>query len=384
MTYLADLLHLFVGYIVPFLLVLTLLVFVHEMGHYLVGRWSGIKIVAFSIGFGPELVGFNDRRGTRWKFCAIPLGGYVKFYGDEDAASTPDYQALEGLSAEERGRTFLGAALWKRAATVAAGPIANFLLAIVIYALLFSAYGKPIADPVVSEVKPGSAAAESGIRPGDLLVSIDGSAVTTFDDVRRYVGVRPEMPIVVEIRRDGQRLEVPMAPKRTEITDQFGNKMEMGIIGILTNQESGNFRLQSFGPLEAIGQGALESWHIVTGTFAYIGNLVTGHMKADQLGGPIRVAQASGQMATLGVAAVLQLAAVLSVSIGLLNLMPVPVLDGGHLMFYAIEAIRGRPLGPSAQDIAFRIGFAMVLMLMVFATWNDISSLVGRMSGAVG
>lgn len=384
MTYLADLLHLFVGYIVPFLLVLTLLVFVHEMGHYLVGRWSGIKIVAFSIGFGPELVGFNDRHGTRWKFCAIPLGGYVKFYGDEDAASTPDYQKLEGLSAEERGRTFLGAALWKRAATVAAGPIANFILAIVIYALLFSTYGKPIADPVVSEVKAGSAAAESGIRPGDLLVSIDGSTVTTFDDVRRYVGVRPEMPIVVEIRRDGQLLQVPMVPKRTEITDQFGNKMEMGIIGILTNQESGNFRLQSFGPLEAIGQGAVESWHIVTGTFAYIGNLVTGHMKADQLGGPIRVAQASGQMATLGIAAVLQLAAVLSVSIGLLNLMPVPVLDGGHLMFYAIEAVRGRPLGPSAQDIAFRIGFAMVLMLMVFATWNDISSLVGRMSGSVG
>ncbi|KQS79224.1 RIP metalloprotease RseP [Rhizobium sp. Leaf384] len=384
MTYLADLLHIFVGYIVPFLLVLTLLVFVHEMGHYLVGRWSGIKIVAFSIGFGPELVGFNDRRGTRWKVCAIPLGGYVKFYGDEDAASTPDYRALEGLSAEERGQTFLGAALWKRAATVAAGPIANFLLAIVIYALLFSTYGKPIADPVVSEVKAGSAAAESGIRPGDLLVSIDGSTVTTFDDVRRYVGVRPEIPIVVEIRRDGQLLQVPMVPKRSEITDQFGNKMEMGIIGILTNQESGNFRLQNFGPLEAIGQGAIESWHIVTGTFAYLGNLVTGHMKADQLGGPIRVAQASGQMATLGVAAVLQLAAVLSVSIGLLNLMPVPVLDGGHLMFYAIEAIRGRPLGASAQDIAFRIGFAMVLMLMVFATWNDISSLVGRMSGAVG
>lgn len=329
-------------------------------------------------------MGFNDRHGTRWKFCAIPLGGYVKFYGDEDAASTPDYQKLEGLSAEERGRTFLGAALWKRAATVAAGPIANFILAIVIYALLFSTYGKPIADPVVSEVKAGSAAAESGIRPGDLLVSIDGSTVTTFDDVRRYVGVRPEMPIVVEIRRDGQLLQVPMVPKRTEITDQFGNKMEMGIIGILTNQESGNFRLQSFGPLEAIGQGAVESWHIVTGTFAYIGNLVTGHMKADQLGGPIRVAQASGQMATLGIAAVLQLAAVLSVSIGLLNLMPVPVLDGGHLMFYAIEAVRGRPLGPSAQDIAFRIGFAMVLMLMVFATWNDISSLVGRMSGSVG
>jgi regulator of sigma E protease len=384
MTYLADFLHLIVGYIVPFLVVLTLLVFVHEMGHYLIGRWSGIRVMAFSIGFGPELLGFTDRHGTRWKLSAVPLGGYVKFYGDEDAASTPDYERLQALDPEERSRTFLGAALWKRAATVAAGPIANFILAIVIFAALFMTYGKPVADPVVSEVKPGSAAAESGIRPGDLLVSIDGTAVTTFDDVRRYVGVRPEMPITVEIRRDGQTLELPMVPKRTEITDQFGNKMELGIIGILTNQESGKFRQQTFGPLEAVGQGALESWHIVTGTFAYIGNLVTGHMKADQLGGPIRVAQASGQMATLGVAALLQLAAVLSVSIGLLNLMPVPVLDGGHLMFYAIEAIRGRPLGPSTQDIAFRIGFAMVLMLMVFATWNDISSLVGRMSGAVG
>jgi regulator of sigma E protease len=384
MTNLADLLHLIPGYIIPFLLVLTLLVFVHEMGHYLVGRWSGIKITAFSIGFGPELAGFNDRHGTRWKLCAIPLGGYVKFYGDEDAASTPDLKALDGLSPEERSRTFMGAALWKRAATVAAGPIANFILAIVIYALLFGTYGKPIADPVVSEVKPGSAAAESGIIPGDLLLAIDGNVVTTFDDVRRYVGVRPEMPITVQIRRGSEVMDVPMVPKRTEITDQFGNKMELGIIGILTNEKSGKFRVQSFGPIEAIGQGALESWHIVTGTFDYLGNLVTGHMKADQLGGPIRVAQASGQMATLGPAALLQLAAVLSVSIGLLNLMPVPVLDGGHLMFYAIEAVRGRPLPAPAQEIAFRIGFAMVLMLMVFATWNDIASLVGRMGAAVG
>jgi regulator of sigma E protease len=215
------------------------------------------------------------------------------------------------------------------------------------------------------------------VLPGDLLVSIDGTPVTTFDDVRRYVSVRPETPITIQIKRKGELLDLPMVPQRTEITDQFGNKMELGIIGILTNQETGNFRLQHFGPIEAVGQGVIESWHIVTGTFNYLANLVTGRMKADQLGGPIRVAQASGQMATIGVAAVLQLAAVLSVSIGLLNLMPVPVLDGGHLMFYAVEAVRGKPVGPGAQDIAFRIGFAMVLMLMVFATWNDISSLLG-------
>lgn len=377
MAYLADTLQFILGYIVPFLLVLTLIVFVHEMGHYLVGRWSGIRILAFSVGFGPELIGFNDRHGTRWKLCAIPLGGYVKFFGDEDAASVPDYERLDQFSEEDRKRTFLGAKLWKRAATVAAGPIANFILAIAIFATLFSIYGKTIADPVVAEVRPDSAAAVAGIRPGDLLVAIDGSKVSTFDDVRRYVSVRPEQMIVIQVRRDGALVDVPMVPKRTEITDQFGNKMELGIIGILTNQETGNFRLETYGPLEAVGQGAVESWHIVTGTFSYLSNLVTGRMKADQLGGPIRVAQASGQMATLGIAAVLQLAAVLSVSIGLLNLMPVPILDGGHLMFYAVEAVRGRPVGPRMQDVAFRIGFAMVLGLMVFATWNDISSLMG-------
>jgi len=377
MTFLADAMQFVLGYIVPFLLVLTLLVFVHEMGHYLVGRWSGIRILAFAVGFGPEIVGFTDRHGTRWKVCAIPLGGYVKFFGDEDAASVPDYARLEKFSPEERDRTFLGAKLWKRAATVAAGPIANFILAIAIFAVLFSIYGKSVADPIVAEVKADSAAQKAGVLAGDLLVSIDGNAVKTFDDVRRYVSIRPETPITIRVERKGEFLELPMVPQRTEITDQFGNKMELGIIGIVTNQEAGNFRLQTFGPLEAVGQGAVESWHIVTGTFNYLANLVTGRMKADQLGGPIRVAQASGQMATLGIAAVLQLAAVLSVSIGLLNLMPVPVLDGGHLMFYAVEAIRGKPVGPGAQDIAFRIGFAMVLMLMVFATWNDISMLIG-------
>lgn len=365
------------GYIVPFLLVLTLIVFIHELGHYLAGRWSGIGITAFSIGFGPEIIGFNDKHGTRWKLSAIPLGGYVKFLGDEDAASIPDYDSLAALPEAERKRTFLGAALWKRAITVAAGPIANFILAIAIFAVMFSIYGRQVADPIVAEVRPGSAAEAAGVHTGDLLVALDGNPVATFDDVRRYVSVRPELKITVTVRRDGVDLDLPMTPQRTEITDQFGNKMELGLIGIVTNQETGNFRVVEYGPVEAVGQGVLQSWHIVTGTFDYLSNLVSGRMKADQLGGPIRVAQASGQMATLGVAAVLQLAAVLSVSIGLLNLMPVPVLDGGHLMFYAVEAIRGRPVGPGAQEIAFRIGMALVLMLMVFATWNDISMLLG-------
>ncbi len=551
----------FIGFltnnVITFVFVLSLLVFVHEMGHYLVGRWSGIRIMAFSIGFGPEIAGFTDKHGTRWKLSLIPLGGYVRFFGDEDASSKTDTDQLSAMTEEERAQSFAGARLWKRAATVAAGPIANFILAIAIFAVLFSVYGRTAADPVVAMVTRDGAAAEAGIEPGDRLVAVDGANVTTFDEVQRYVGLRPGRTIALTVERDGQKRDFQIVPKLVEDTDQFGNKMEMGRIGIalvdplvtavepvgpaakagilpgdrliaidgrnvatyyevgryvsdhpgksvvLTVQRNGQMRdfpivpetvididasgnkkdvgsigigpidpligsiasdspaagaglelgdrilsvdgravgsigevqryaaahvdksislsverngqtrdvavtpkmteeldafgaptkiasigvtdgqkppklrYQSYGPFQAIGEGVKQTGSIVSGTFEYLGNVIGGYMKADQLGGPIRVAQMSGQMATLGFSAVLQFAAILSVSIGLLNLMPVPVLDGGHLMFYAIEAVRGKPLGARAQDIAFRIGFAMVLSLMVFATWNDISSRLG-------
>ncbi len=365
------------GYILPYVVVLSLLVFVHELGHYLAGRWSGIRVLAFSIGFGPEIVGFTDGHGTRWKLSAIPLGGYVRFYGDADAASLADGNELAEMSLAERAQTLAGAKLWKRAITVAAGPIANFLAAIAIFAVLFGIYGKPVADPVVAEVRDGSAAFEAGVRPGDVLVALDGKRIDTFDDVVRYISMRPEIPVVVTVRRDGAEIGLDMVPRRTVTTDRFGNEMEVGQIGIVTNQQSGNFRIIELTPIEAVGEGALQTWHIVTGTFDYLSNLIAGRMNADQLGGPVRVVQASGQMATLGVVALLNLAAVLSVSLGLLNLMPVPVLDGGHLVLYALEAIRGKPVGQTAQEIAFRIGLIMILSLMVFATWNDISRLIG-------
>ncbi len=364
------------GYILPYVIILSLLVFVHEMGHYLAGRWSGIRILAFSVGFGPELVGYTDKHGTRWKISAIPLGGYVRFFGDADAASRPGGE-LEGLSPAEREQTLAGARLWKRAITVAAGPIANFVLAIVIFAAIFGAYGKPVADPVVAEVKAESAAEAAGVRPGDVLISLDGSKVETFDDVVRYITMRPEIPVVVTVKRGENLLDLEMVPRRTVTTDRFGNKMEVGQIGIVTNKDSGNFRIEPLSPPQAVGEGFRQTWHIVTGTVDYIGNMFAGRMNADQLGGPVRVVQASGQMATLGVLALLNLAAVLSVSLGLLNLMPVPVLDGGHLVLYALEALRGKPVGAAAQEIAFRIGLAMILSLMVFATWNDISRLIG-------
>lgn len=365
------------GYILPYVIVLSLLVFVHEMGHYLAGRWSGIRVLAFSVGFGPELFGYTDAHGTRWKLSAIPLGGYVRFYGDADAASLADGKELAEMSLAERAQTLAGARLWKRAVTVAAGPIANFVAAIAIFAVLFATQGKPVADPVVAEVKAGSAAFEAGVQPGDVLVALDGDRIETFDEVVRYISMRPEIPVVVTVRRNESEVDLDMVPRRTVTTDRFGNEMEVGQIGIVTNQQSGNFRIVELTPLQAVGEGVLQTWHIVTGTFDYLSNLFAGRMNADQLGGPVRVVQASGQMATLGIVALFNLAAVLSVSLGLLNLMPVPVLDGGHLVLYALEAIRGKPVGQNAQEIAFRVGLAMILSLMVFATWNDISRLIG-------
>ena len=361
----------------PFLLVLTIVVFFHELGHYLVARWCGIKAETFSIGFGPELIGRNDRHGTRWRLSLIPLGGYVKFLGDENAASLPSGSQAPALSEAERAQAFPTAALWRRAATVAAGPVANFILAIVIFAVMFGVNGRMIADPVVADVQPASAAAAAGILPGDRFVAIDGVKVEIFDDVQRYVSVRPETPITVTMDREGKLIDLTLTPVRTEVTDRFGNKMEIGRIGVVTNNNAGNFRIRKYGPLEAVGEGVAQSWYIVTRTFDYISNIVTGRENADQLGGPIRVAKDSKDMSTLGLAALIQLAAVLSVSIGLLNLMPIPMLDGGHLVFYAIEAVRGRPPGEAAQEWAYRFGLSIVLALMLFATWNDVSMLIG-------
>jgi regulator of sigma E protease len=361
----------------PFLLVLTIVVFFHELGHYLVGRWCGIKAEVFSVGFGPELIGRTDRHGTRWKLSLIPLGGYVKFLGDENAASQPTGSGVSGLSEAERAASFPAASLWRRAATVAAGPVANFILAIAIFAVMFSINGRMIADPVVARVQPASAAEAAGILPGDVFVAIDGVEVEIFDDVQRYVTARPEVPMTISLERDGAIVDVTLTPARTEITDNFGNKMEVGRIGVITSDDAGNFRVREYGPLEAVGEGVAQSWYIVTRTVDYIGNIITGREKADQLGGPIRVAKYSKDMSTIGIGALIQLAAVLSVSIGLLNLMPIPMLDGGHLVFYAIEAVRGRPPGEVAQEWAYRFGLSVVLALMLFATWNDVSMLIG-------
>ena len=361
-----------IGTMLPFLFVLTVVVFFHELGHYLVGRWCGIGAKVFSVGFGPELVGFTDRRGTRWRLSAIPLGGYVKFVGDMNAASAsaaPD----ETLSDAEMAQAFHTKPVWKRAATVFAGPAANFLLAIVIFAAVAFAFGRQIADPVVAEVRAGSVAERAGLQPGDIFVSLDGAAVETFNDVQRHVAPRADTPIEAVMQRGESRFTVTLIPERLAVNDRFGNAMEQGVIGVINNEEMGRYRQRDFGPVEALWLGVEETGYVIARTGGYIAGIFTGRENADQIGGPIRVAQVSGQVATLGFAALLNLAALLSVSIGLLNLLPVPVLDGGHLMFYAYEAVRGRPLGENAMEYGYRIGFALILGLMVFATWNDIT-----------
>ena len=361
-----------VEYLIPFLFVLSLVVFFHELGHFLIARWCGVRILVFSIGFGPEIVGFNDRYGTRWKISAIPLGGFVKFFGDDNAASVPDNERLASMDARERTQSFMFQPVAKRAAIVVAGPLANFLLAIVIFAGVFMLYGKQTMSARVDSVQPGSAAADAGFKPGDLVVAINGHGVDSFADMQRVVGANAGEPLVVTVDRDGAQLVLTATPTLKEVKDNFGNVQRVGILGISRSMAPEDLKLHPVAPPQAVWLAVQETWSVVDRTISYIGGVIAGREAANQLGGPIRIAQMSGQVASFGFVPLIQLAAVLSVSIGLLNLFPIPLLDGGHLLFYLIEGVRGRPLSERAQEVGFRIGLAIVLMLMIFATFNDI------------
>jgi regulator of sigma E protease len=359
------------GYLLPFLFVLTVVVFVHEFGHFLVARWCGVAVKTFSIGFGPEIAGFTDRHGTRWRLSWIPLGGYVKFIDDDNVASA-SHKSLEHLSPEERKQSFQGKSLAARAAVVAAGPVANFILAIMIFTAIFALFGERITAAKVDSVNPGSAAERAGFLPGDRVISIDGRTIESFSEMQRIVSTSPDQPLHFVVDRDGKTVDLTATPERKEITDHFGNTIRLGLLGIQRNASADDWTLKRHDPLTAFGMALKECYFVISRSLGYLYDVVTGRESADQLGGPIRIAQISGQVATAGFVALLNLAAIISVSIGLLNLFPIPMLDGGHLLFYGIEALRGRPLSESTQEIGFRIGFAFVLMLMIFATWNDL------------
>jgi regulator of sigma E protease len=364
--------HGFIGYAIPFLFVLTIVVFFHELGHFLIARWAGVKVLTFSLGFGPELVGFNDRHGTRWRISAVPLGGYVKFFGDDTEASTPSAETLANMTEEERAGSFHHKKVGPRAAIVAAGPIANFLLAIVIFTCLFTFFGKPSTTARVDKIEANSAAEAAGFQIGDVVTAIDGTRIDNFTDMQRIVGTRAGERLTFTVKRGDAIVQLQGTPELQVVKDPFGNAHKRGVLGITRKTVAGDVVTERVDPATALWLGVKETWFVIERTLAYIGGVFTGREAADQVGGPLRIAQISGQVATIGLAALIQLAAVLSISIGLLNLFPVPLLDGGHLLFYAVEAIRGRPLSERAQEMGFRIGLGLVLMLMVFATYNDI------------
>jgi len=366
-----DILASITSYVLPFLIVLTVVVFVHEWGHFIVARLNGVKVDVFSIGFGPELLGWNDRKGTRWRISAVPLGGYVKFHGDAGAASTPG-QELDQMGAAERAVSFHHKRVGQRAAIVAAGPIANFILAILLFAGMFATFGRAVTPPIVGEVVAGSAADAAGFRAGDRILSVDGREVEWFSDLQRIVALRAETALTFVIDRDGRELRIEIAPRRVDVDDSFGGKRQQGQIGIRSTNER---EFISYGPIAALGQGVRETVSIVDVTFTYVGRIFQGRESGKELGGPLGIAKMSGDVASVSWLALINLAAAISVSIGLINLFPVPLLDGGHLLYYAFEAVRGRPLGERAQEYGFRVGMMLVLSLFVFATWNDLVQL---------
>ena len=363
------------AYIVPFLFVLTIVVFFHELGHFYAARRCGVRVEVFSVGFGRAITSWHDKHGTEWKIGWLPLGGYVKFFGDENEASAPDAEKLKELPDDARGDTLFFKPLWQRAIVVAAGPVANFILAIIIFASLYTLLGQRITDPVIGTVVENSAAERAGMKTGDLITAINGDEVTTFSQVRRLVTVSAGVPLDFSVERGGVDLLVTATPDRVLEVDRFGNEYHVGRLGVSVNADENTIRHERYNPITALWMGVEESYFIIEQTFVVLGRIIMGRESAESLGGPIRIAQLSGQTATLGFVALINLTAVLSVSIGLINLFPIPMLDGGHLAFYAYEAVFGKPMSERAQEIGMRIGLSMVMMLFIFVTWNDLARL---------
>jgi regulator of sigma E protease len=365
----ADWIMWFLSYGLPFLAVLTVIVFIHEFGHFQVARWCGVNVETFSVGFGRAIASWCDREGTRWKIGWIPLGGYVKFQGDANAASLP-----ADSTAPAKPGDFHTASVARRAAIVVAGPMANFVLAVGIFAASFAIVGTPISPPVVEEVRADSAAEAAGIQPGDRIMRIDGKEITSFTEIQRLVATRAGEELAITLERDGREIAMRVAPQMTEVPDSLGGTMQIGLLGI-SRDVSQDLVYDRKNPIEAIGLGFSETYFVIERTLSYVKGMILGQVSADQLAGPLGIAQISGQAASVSLAALFHLAAVLSVSIGLINLFPIPMLDGGHLVFYAIEAVRGKPLAQKVQEMGFKVGLGLVLMLMLMATWNDITRL---------
>jgi len=355
-----------------FFVVLSVIVFIHEFGHYIVAKWCGVKVTAFSIGFGKEIWGFNDRSGTRWKFSVLPMGGYVKMFGDATAASNADADAYAQMTAEERSVTFYHKPLWQKAAIVVAGPVANFLLTIAVFTYFIMTSGLPSIDPVVGQVMEGSPAQAAGLQAGDRVLKINDDEISSFNDIPYRISTNLGTPVMLLIDRGGEQLTKTITPRETEDDDGLGNKIKRPLIGI----KSAEIKYEEVGVVRAVGESVRRTYMVSVATIKIVGQMITGQRSAEDLKGPIGIAQLSGQATQKDFHTTLWLIAMLSANLGLVNLFPIPVLDGGHLMYYAAEAVSGRPLAQKIQEYGFRVGFAMIAMLMAFTILNDVSKLL--------
>ena len=371
-------LPLWLYYVIGFPLLLGPLVTIHELGHYLVGRWFGVHAEAFSVGFGKELWGFTDKRGTRWKLSALPLGGYVQFKGDMNPASIPDADAAAQASAEERAGSFHHASLWKRALIVFAGPATNILLTLAIFAGFFAFYGKPVpGNPeeqlTVAEFAEISLARAAGIAIGDRIVAVESERIEDFRDLQDSIMLYPGRTLDITVERDGAEQSFAVPVRSVEMEDRFGNVSKIGLIGIAP--AAAGFEFEPQGVVASLGLAVDHSIGIVDMMVTGIGQIFTGERSVQELGGPVKIAKLSGEQLSLGAMAFINSAALISLNLAFINLLPIPALDGGHLAFYAAEAVRRKPVGPRGTEVAYRAGVALVLMLMVFVTINDLVTL---------
>jgi regulator of sigma E protease len=375
----STLLQIPLNFVLPFLVAITIIVFVHEYGHFKVARLCGVKVEAFSLGFGREVFGWNDRHGTRWKIGWIPLGGYVRFEGDANAASMP---SADGAKVVRSAGNFHQKPVWQRAAVVAAGPIANFILAIFIFTMAYSVIGVPYSEPRVDEVLADSAASVAGLQPGDVIRKVDGRDIKSFANVQESVWQRGGEALQIVIERNGGLQELTLTPKVQEMPDGFGGTIKVGLLGVRHNPASDTPLYERYSVPEAFARAVERTWYITATTVRYIGKLFTGQESMKQIGGPIAMAKGAGDTAASGMLSFISFVALLSISIGLINLFPVPMLDGGHLVYYGLEAIRGKPLDAGAQEWGYRIGFSFVIMLMIVGFYNDIVRSVNHILGS--
>jgi regulator of sigma E protease len=382
MDFLATLATWIWQYGIMFLLVLTLVVFIHELGQFLVARWCGVTVKAFSIGFGPEIYGFYDKHGTRWRFAWIPLGGYVKFIDDDNASSQRSSAATKGLSPSERAGAFHSKPVSSRAAVVAAGPIANFILATVLYAALNATVGIHVLPALVDAVVPNSPAAQAGFLPGDQITAINNTQIDKFEDLQRIVGSSAGEPLAFTVERNGEKLTLKATPSVDEQRDAFGRTYRRGLIGIQRSVSADKVRTVDVSLPQAVLLGAGETYSNITQTLGGLWDIVTRRQSAEQMGGPIMMAEVTAKVAELGLEPMLRWIAFISANIGFLNLLPIPVLDGGHLLFYAYEAVRRKPASERMQQMGFQVGLAVLMMLVVFVNFNDIMNLWRRLTGA--